>query len=150
MYELYPKEAQFWPFFGAHCGPDSSVLRAGPLLLALPQKICCEVDGLAAPCSVGRVGKGGVELVLGYIQDMDSGVEEQSIGRPRSGQRRDSEVIVRVNFIQWIFSFSHHTIEFLLVDDSIAIPISLVDHLLEFFVRQILSQFVGNTLEIAE
>jgi hypothetical protein len=42
------------------------------------------------------------------------------------------EVVVRVDFVERVFSLTHYSVELLLADDAITVPIGLVDHLYMF------------------
>jgi len=44
----------------------------------------------------------------------------------------------------------HDSEELVLVDLSVAVPVGLIDHLLELLVGHVLSELLGNTLEVAK
>jgi hypothetical protein len=58
--------------------------------------------------------------------------------------------IIAIEILEWITASSHNTIEFLEVEHSITIPISLFKHFLELIIGYLLSYFICDSLQIFE
>ena len=63
----------------------------------------------------------------------------------------DSITVVTVEVVQWVVaSFSHNAVELVRVDQPVPVAVSLVDHLLQFIIRQSFADFLGDPLQVAE
>lgn len=56
--------------------------------------------------------------------------------------------IITIEVIQRITTSAHNSVEFFKIKHSVSISVCFLKHFSEFFIRDLLSNFTGNTLEI--
>lgn len=59
-------------------------------------------------------------------------------------------LIVAVEVVKGISSSSHDSVKFLEVEHSVTISVGLLKHFLELIIRDLLSNLIGDSLEVFE